>query len=663
MKGPTPPAHSAPTPSRFGGTARGDFLNWPPGAVFALILALVTLAYFPALSGKMLWDDGGHVTRPDLQSVSGLASIWFEIGATQQYYPVLHSAFWLEHRLWGDATVGYHLVNVLLHASAAFLFGLVLRRLALPGAWLAALFFALHPVCAESVAWISEQKNTLSAVFYLAAAFVYLRFDEERRPPSYVWATLLFLLAILTKTVTATLPAALLVVFWFRRDRLAWRRDVLPLLPWFAAALAMGLVTAHFERQLIGAQGREFDLTLAQRLLLGGRAVWFYLGKLLWPVDLVFIYPRWTLDATALASWAFPVAALAVVGALAWIARRQRGPLAAALLFGGTLFPVLGFFNVFPFLFSFVADHFQYLASLAIFAAAATGALLLSARLPSLARRAAAVLLLAALGTLTWREAGKYRDVFSLYETTLRQNPAAWMAHNNLAIALVDAGRATEAIPHYEAALKLRPAYPEGEYNFGCALMSLGRFADAIPHLEHAARLRPRYAEAYNNLGIALLSSGRAAEGEAQLRKALEIRPRFPEAHLNLGLALTRADRNAEAISHFSAAASARPDYADAELQWGIALTATGQFTEALRHLERAEQLQPQRPEIPAAVGRAQAMAGRADDAIASYRRALELRPNFPEVHFNLALALRQTGRTSEADSHVAEAVRLGWKN
>jgi tetratricopeptide (TPR) repeat protein len=662
MKGP-PPASPAPTSPRLGDAAHGNLLRWPAGGIFLLILALVTLVYFPALPGKMLWDDGGHVTRSDLQSFSGLASIWFEIGATQQYYPVLHSAFWLEHVLWGDATVGYHLVNVLLHASAAFLFGLVLRRLALPGAWLAALLFALHPVCAESVAWISEQKNTLSAVFYLGAALVYLRFDEQRRPAVYLWATVLFLLAILTKTVTATLPAALLVVFWFRHGRLAWRRDVLPLLPWFAASLAMGVVTSHFERELIGAQGPEFDLGLAQRLLLGGRAVWFYLGKLLWPSDLVFNYPRWTLDTTSLASWAFPLAAIVALGVLVWSGRRWRGPLAATLLFGGTLFPVLGFFNVFPFLFSYVADHFQYLASLAIFAGAAAGAMALGARLPSFLRPVAAVLLLGIFGTLTWREAGKYRDVFALYETTLRQNPAAWMAHNNLAIALVDAGRATEAIPHYEAALQLRPDYPEGEYNYGCALMALGRPADAVPHLEKATHLRPGYAEAYNNLGIALLSTGRSAAGEARLRKALELRPRFPEAHLNLGLALARSDRTAEAISHFSSAASARPGYIDAELQWGIALTATGQFNEALRHLQRAEQLQPQRPDIPAALGRAQAMAGRPDDAIASYRRALELQPNLPDVHFNLALALRQTGRLSEANAHLAEAARLGWKN
>ena len=194
----------------------------------------------PALQAGFIWDDDGHVTRTDLRDLSGLYRIWFEFGATQQYYPVLHSAFWLEHLVWGDSPLGYHLLNVLLHASAACLFGVLLRRLAVPGAALAALLFALHPVCVESVAWISEQKNTLSLVFYLCAALAYLRFTERRRGTVYLLATGLFVLALLTKTVTASLPAALLVVFWWQRGRLEWRRDVVPLLPWFALGRGVG---------------------------------------------------------------------------------------------------------------------------------------------------------------------------------------------------------------------------------------------------------------------------------------------------------------------------------------------------------------------------------------------------------------------------------------
>ena len=298
-------------------------------------------AYWPALHGGFLWDDSGHVTRSDLRPLGGLGRIWLEIGATQQYYPLLHSAFWFEHRLWGDAVPGYHLVNLLLHAIAATLFGVLLRRLAVPGAWLAAALFLLHPVCVESVAWISEQKNTLSLVLYLCTALAYLDFDRSRSPRAYLLALLLFVGALLTKTVTASLPAALLVVFWWRRGRLDWRRDLVPLLPWFALGVGGGLFTAHFERVLIGAQGADFapSLGVMDRVVLAGRVFWFYLGKLFWPAELIFVYPHWSVAASVWWQWLFPAAGLGLFATLAWRSRRARGPLAAALLFGGSLFP------------------------------------------------------------------------------------------------------------------------------------------------------------------------------------------------------------------------------------------------------------------------------------------------------------------------------------
>src|SRR5580692_4775719 len=194
-----------------------------PGAVALALPVAAAAAYWPALMGGLIWDDDGHVTRPDLRPLHGLRRIWFEPGATQQYYPLLHSAFWAEHRLWGDSVLGYHLLNAGLHAGAAWLLLAVLRVLSFPAPRLAAAIFALHPVCVESVAWISEQKNTLSAVLYLLSALAFLRFDATRRRPLYSWALGLFVLALLTKTVTATLPAALLVVLWWKRGKLSWK--------------------------------------------------------------------------------------------------------------------------------------------------------------------------------------------------------------------------------------------------------------------------------------------------------------------------------------------------------------------------------------------------------------------------------------------------------
>ena len=287
---------------------------------------------------------------------------------------MVHSVFWVEHKLWGDATLGYHLVNILLHAFSALLLLKILRQLEISGAWLAAAIFALHPVQVESVAWISELKNTLSGVFYLGSALIYLNFDQTRRLKFYVAALVLFGLGLLSKTVIATLPAALLVVFWWQRGKLSWKQDVRPLLPFFLAGVVMGLFTAWVERKFIGAEGKVFDLTLLERMLIAGRVVWFYLGKLFWPAGLVFIYPRWEVSGTVWWQYLFPAATLLLLAGLwAW-RRRNRGPLAALLFFVGTLFPALGFLNVYPFRYSFVADHYQYLAGLGVITVVSAGA-------------------------------------------------------------------------------------------------------------------------------------------------------------------------------------------------------------------------------------------------------------------------------------------------
>ncbi len=639
-----------------------------------MIFLAALVSYWPALGGGTIWDDEGHITRPDLRSLTGLMRIWFEPGATQQYYPLLHSAFWLEHHLWGDAPLGYHLLNVLLHATSACLFATLLRRLAksAPNAkssfslfasggatWLAGMIFALHPVCVESVAWIAEQKNTLSTALCLAAALAYLRYATDRNPRHYAIATAWFVAALCTKTVTATLPATLLVIFWWRDGWAGARRKFPTLLPWLGLGALGGFATAHFERVMIGAQGADFALSAVQRVLLAGRVVWFYFGKLLWPANLIFIYPRWTIESDDALAYAFPLAALALMGFLAWRTRTSRGPLAAALIFIGSLFPALGFVNVFPFIFSFVADHFQYLASLAVIALVPLALQRLVVHLPRWVSLTAPALLVATLGVLTWRQAGMYSDVVTLYETTLARNPACWMAHNNLGNTLAAAGRPDEAIAHFEAALKLRPDYPEAESNLADQLNVLNRSAEAIPHLQRALQREPNYAAAHGNLGVAFMATGRTEEGLAEFRTAIRLQPNYVQAHFNLGLALARTGHHVEAIPEFATAVRLQPDHADAEQNWGIALTLEEKYPEAFQHFERALQISPDAAGIHHTFGRALARAGRTDDAIAQFREALQLNPDFADAHFNLALALRQAGRMDEATQHYNEAIRL----
>ena len=636
----------------------------------ALVLA-VLFVYQPAWHGGFIWDDDGHVTRPALRSLHGLYRIWFDLGATQQYYPLLHSAFWLEHKLWGDATLGYHLVNILLHATAALMVALLLRRLAIPGAYLAAAIFALHPIQVESVAWITELKNTLSAVFYLGTALVYLHFDQTRKTPLYLAALGLFVLGLLSKTVTATLPAALLVVFWWQRGRLSWRRDVLPLAPFFLLGAAAGLFTAWVERKLIGAEGAAFDLTALDRCLLAGRVVWFYLGKLLWPIDLIFIYPRWQVSQEVWWQYLFPAAVLL----LFWVLWRQRGRwrglLAALLFFVGTLFPVLGFCNVYPFRYSFVADHFQYLASLGMIALASTGIALLLARY-GLWRRPAGyglcLALLATLGTLTWQQSQMYADIDMLWQTTIDQNPDCWLAHNNLGLALADRGQFDEAIAHYKKAVDIQPDYPETHCNLGVALASRGQIDEAIAHYKKAIEIQPdvvEAVEAHYNLGALLAGRGQTDAAIAHYKKAVEIQPDFVKAHNNLGVALAGRGQIDEAIAHYKKAIEIQPDDVKAHNNLGALLADRGQTDEATAHYRKVLEITPDNPSIYNNLAWILATCPNASlrngaEAVALGQRAIKLSGGREPTCFDtLAAAYAEAGRFSEAAETAQKAIDL----
>jgi len=635
---------------------------WGPLAIVVWTLA----AYWPALSAGFIWDDDGHVTRPALRSLHGLAEIWFKLGATQQYYPLLHSFFWAEHALWGDAALGYHLANVLLHATAAVLLVQLLRRLAVPGAWAAGLIFALHPVGVESVAWISEEKNTLSAVFYLSAALAYLRFDdgagcgESPRPLRwYFLATVLFAGALLSKSVTATLPAALGVILWWRKGKLTWRGDVLPLAPWLLLGLGCGLLTVWVERNLIGAQGTRFDLSAVQRCLLAGRVAMFYAGKLLWPAHLMFIYPRWTIDPRNWGQWASLVLLLALLAGALVLRRKSRGPLAALLLFVGSLFPALGFVNVYPFVFSFVADHFQYLAELSALPALVAAVTIGLRRWPPAGRALQWSLLAAvalALSVVTWREAATYRNAEVFYETLLARNPQCWLAEDNLGVILARQGQVPEAIAHYEQALRLNSDFPQTYNNYGNALARLHRWPQAFASYAQALRLWPGFTDADDNWGNALCETGQFPAAVGRYQDALRHRADDAAAEYGLGNALANSGQLEAAMEHYAAAARLRPDYAEAYANLGLALATAGRPADAIAPLTRALRIRPGYAEAHAYLGLALARSGRLAQAAAEYRAALSLNPRDRDVHYQLALVLRSLGQWSEAASEFQAA-------
>ncbi len=579
--------------------------------LYALIFCATLAAYFPALGAGFIWNDADYVTSPALQSAAGLRRILFEVGATEQYYPLLHGAFWVEHRLWGDATLGYHLLNILLHAASACLIVVFLRNLrsanptgggdtrhgnGAAGMWdapaLAGLLFALHPVCVESVAWVSEQKNTQSTLLYLLAAIAYLNWAERRSgPASYLLSLLLFIASVLSKSVAATLPGALLVILWWKRGRLSPKRDVLPVAPFLAVGLSWGLFSAWVERTYVGAQGADFGLGALQRLVLAGRTAWFYLGKLAWPANLIFIYPRWRIDAASPQSWAYP-AGLALLVAALWLGRhRSRGPLAALLFFLGSLFPLSGIFNAYGFIFSYVADHWQYLPSIGIMALAAGGWEKLAARW-KLSARILAVATLCVLGALTFRQCGLYRDVETFYRRTIAGNPGCWMAHTNLGLILAGGNRPDEAISEYERALALDPYRPEVIHNdIGAVLLAQGRVPEAATQFQEALRLAasrpdPVPSDYHRNLGNALLREGRFPDAIEQFEAAAARDPGNARVRNNLGIALAESGRAAEAIGQFQEAVRLDPGYLEAHFNFALALLGAGRNDEARTELE-----------------------------------------------------------------------------
>jgi tetratricopeptide (TPR) repeat protein len=643
----------------------------------ALLFAAALIAYYPAHGGGLLLDDDLHITVPALRSLGGLWRIWFDIGATQQYYPVLHTAFWLEHRLWGDSVLGYHLVNVLLHAGSCGLVVVLMRQLRLPGAWLAAFLFALHPVCVESVAWIAEQKNTLSTLFALAAMIAYLDFDRDRRLSRYWLALGLFALALLSKTVVITLPAVLLVVAWWRRGRVDLRRDVRPLRPWFALGAAAGVVTFSVEHSLLTGVGAAFRLSPVERVLLAGRAFWFYVGELVWPSGLTFFYPKWHVAAAEGWQYLYPLAAAGLAAGLWMLARRMRGPLAAFLCFAGTLVPVLGFFNVEWYVFSYVADHLQYLSILCFLIPAAAALAAGAARLPDGLRGAAlcaAGVWVATLGALTWRQCGRYGDPVTFYRVALALNPASAAAHNNLgAVLSALPGRMPEAVAEFEAALRLGPNAPEGHENLGAALLKdPARRSEAAAELEIALRLRPDRKSTHDKLAEALTDvPGRLPDAIEQYEDALRIDPKDPVDHNFLGVALMQdPSRLGDAEAQFEEALRLRPDYPEAHNNLGNALRRMpGRLNDAIGEFEEAVRLKPDFAEAHNGLGLALAQVpGRLGDATAEFREAIRIDPDFAGAHSNLGIALIMTpGGLEGAVAELKEAVRLkpdfsaGW--
>ena len=694
----------AQTANRHAGAGRPAGSYWPgfskTAALGAVSLGLmVAVSYLPVLWAGFVWDDAILVEEAVIHEWSGLWNIWFEpahIKKEGHYWPVVYSSFWLEHKIWGLAPAGYHLVNALLHLVNSLLIWRLLSRLSVPGAWAVAAVFAVHPLHVESVAWVIERKDLLSTLFYLTAALTWMRFTEAPEWRRYCLALALFTAGILSKSMVVTLPVALLIWHWWQRDRVT-STDLLRLVPFFVVGLLITLGDLAFYDS---REPLSLGYPFIERLLIACRALWFYVGKLLWPANLAVIYPLWDIRAHEPFAWAYVVAA-AALPALLWLGRERlgRGPLAGALFFGVTLSPVLGFVDYGYMQFAFVADRFQYLAGLGVMAvlvgAAAWGAGRLSGALKVTANGlfGAALALLAAL---TWAQAGVYRNEATFFSHIVSQNPQARDAHLNLAKALILEKRNEEALAAARVAVEQRPDFVAGYSNLGLALLNLKRYDEAEKVLRQGLELDPRHRNSRQNMAETLRRQGRHEEAVEAYRATLEIDPRYARAHASLGNSLFHLKRHEEAIRALKRSLSLEPrsrlagsihlilgqafenlkrlDAAAEHYQHALEIdprdvrflarlaqlrNTQGQLQEADRYLRRIRELRPDEAATHHYAAELLRKRKRHEEAIASYRKALDMDPDYAPAHAGLGTALFAMKRYEEALASLNRSIAL----
>jgi tetratricopeptide (TPR) repeat protein len=638
------------------------FLNYPwlPGL---LLLVITFLAYLPALHGGFIWDDDAHLTaNPCVIGPLGLKELWTTRAA--RICPLVQTTFWLEYHLWGLRPLPYHLVNILVYALSGVALWRVLRALQVPGAWLGAALWALHPVQVESAAWVTEMKNTQSGLFYLLAVLFFVRW---RRSPQAGWASEKFYvlalvcgaLAMASKSSTVILPLVLGLCAWWVAGRWRWS-DVWRLAPFLAVSAATGALSVWTQKGE-GATGADYVRSLSERVVTAGDVVWFYLGKLLWPHPLIFIYPRWQIDAALAVSW-LPVLGAGALLFLFWWNRAGWGRpfLFAFGYFVVCLLPVLGILNHYFLRYSFVGDHFQYLASMGALAAAGAGIWrALDFFSVPLLKPLVSAALLGVLGMLTWCYAPVFHDSETLWRDTLRKNPACWMAHNNLGTVLMAQKKTAEAAVHFRACLRLNPREVNAMDNLGDVFAREGRAANAMDYYHRALQIDPRKTQAFDGIGDVLVGQGRSDEAMGYYRRTLQINPRDLNALSSLGKALAASGKLAEAAVDLQRAVIVSPNSPENRCNLGNVLALQDKYPEAIQQYQEALRLKPDYSHAQNNLASAFEALGRLDDALAQYQAALRSDPDEVITRCNMGDLLLKMGRRDEAVAQFKEALRF----
>ncbi|MGB8352417.1 MAG: tetratricopeptide repeat protein [Chthoniobacteraceae bacterium] len=685
-----------------------------------LLLLVMIAAYQQVWHAGFVWDDDAHLTaNPCIVGPLGLKDIW--TSAHARICPLVQTTFWLEHRMWGLDPLPFHLVNVLMHTAAALVLWRVLLCLRVRGAWLGTVLWALHPVQVETVAWVTELKNTQSCFFYLLSILFFSRskwVEQERDPKKsaglyYSLAVVWGVLAMASKSSTVILPFVLGLCAWWITGKLS-RRSLFQLIPFFVMSGLAGILSLWTQKVEGVGGGPYWTINGMDRILVAGRVVWFYLWKLLWPHPLIFFYPRWEISAGNLPDY-LPTTAVIVAFIVLWRCRNSgngwgRPVFLAWTYFVMALLPVLGLLNHYFLRFSFVGDHFQYMASMGPLALAGAGITLFFDSRKDINPNLQGVFyatLFATLGWLTWSQCGMYRDVETLWQTTVARNPDCWIAYNNLGNILQQSGDVDGGIAYFEKSLQIRPYDAEAVNNLGIAMLRKGRLDKAVYETRKALAMDPNSAEIYGNLGNVFLQKGMVDEAMENYEKSLAINPRDQITHYNLGnVLLNQKHEYEEAVYHLKQCVEIERSmgttenvYADYDL--GIALTKTGKFKEAATNYQRTLELLPQftpaqgklawllatcpdgtvrdgtqaldlaqkanqavggqDPNTLKILAAAYAEAGQFDNAMETARQALSIVPETDEAMIealNKQLALYQAGKPFHEEKSAPQAVQ-----
>ena len=618
--------------------------------VLAIVL-LTSIFYYPSLSNDFIWDDDDYILNNfSIQRPEGLKDIWLSY-KTPQYYPVVFTSFWIEYHTWGARPLGYHVVNLMFHIINALLIYAILLKLYKTLAFPVALIFALHPVHVETVAWITERKNIYGAFFYLLAVWFYTRFFESAHRRDYALSLISFVLALLSKSITVTFVAVPLLIRWWQQKRLQ-KIDIINLIPFGLIGLLAGLNTVYLEIFRVGAKGDNWSLPFLGHLVLPGKIILFYITKLLLPFKLMFFYPRWNIDPSVPWQW-LPVCAIVAILALFYLYKDQigRGAFATFFFFAVSLFPALGFFNVYPMMYSYVADHFQYIASIGmiIFLCGAAEFACERFALPRVSlisshRRITSWLLLGIISFIFGFSVISYSRVFenreTLFSDVIQKNPRAWMAHNNLGLVYISKGDIRKALDHYRETLRIKPDDCVAHTNLGNIYRNQGLWEKAKASYETCLQADPAYPTAYSNLGLVYVHSGDLQQAQALFEKAASLDPMANDAHLNLGRLFLQQKRYDESLTHFKKAIDIHPYDTNAYLQMGMLYTQMGDTKNAELMFENVLQMDPNNIHAHNNLGILFRRENRLKAATEHFRKAVQLDPDFIQARYNLGEVL-----------------------